>query len=454
MQVVRSHAPGPRPLPLLGNLLDLREGGLLFNHIRHWRRWGDAIRYLFGPLEALAVAHPDALRHVMIKNKANYIKGAGVESLRWLTGEGLFTADGTLWQTQRRMMQPQFTVASTRNYGPSMMAAIAETTERLAAKPAGELVDLSFEMMRFTMDVICRTMFSMSIAEGASRLSDAITETLGWVGTRGLSLVRLSPKVPTPANRRFVQALAQIDAFLTDLIESRSRSGELGQRGDLLDQLLQASDPESGRGMSVQQLRDEMVTIFLAGHETTAVALVWAWGLISQHRSARDELEAELDRVLCGRAPTASDLMALTYTRRVLDETLRLYPPVWTSPRQAVGEDEVAGFPVKPTDTVLPMIFVTHRHPEFWTEPERFDPDRFTPALAAERHPCAYLPFGAGPRICLGMNFALQEMILLVASVAQRVRMHLAPGQQLVIDPAAATLRLKDQLLVNVERRG
>jgi cytochrome P450 len=157
--------------------------------------------------------------------------------------------------------------------------------------------------------------------------------------------------------------------------------------------------------------------------------------------------------VLGGREPTAADLPALGYTRRVLDETLRLYPPVWTSPREAVSADEVAGYSVAPGDSVLPMIFVTHRHPEFWSEPERFDPERFIPGLVAERHPCAYLPFGAGPRICLGMNFALQEMILLVASVAQRVRMNLSPGQQLIIDISAATLRLRDHLRVRVERR-
>ena len=454
MQPATRLAPGPRPLPVVGNIFDLRDGGMMFCHIRHWRRWGDAIRYRFGPVRALAVTHPDAMRYVMIKNKANYIKGEGVESLRWLTGQGLFTADGGLWTTQRRMMQPHFTASATRNYGPSMLAAVAETAARLEATPAGQEVDLSFEMMRFTMDVICRTMFSMSIAEGASRLSDAISETLGWVGARGLAILRLHPKVPTPANRRFVRALAQIDAFLTELIHTRSRSGELGQRGDLLDLLLQASDPESGRGMSVQQLRDEMVTIFLAGHETTAVALVWAWSLIAQHRFARDEIEAELARVLAGREPTAADLPALGCTRRVLDETLRLYPPVWTSPREALAADEVAGYTVGPGDAVLPMIFATHRHPEFWPDPERFDPDRFAPALVEGRHPCAYLPFGAGPRVCLGMNFALQEMVLLVASVAQRVRMTLIPGQQLTVDPNSATLRLRGHLHVLVQRRG
>jgi cytochrome P450 len=446
-------APGPRPLPLLGNILELRDGGLLVNYIRHWRRFGDALRYTFGPITALAVAHPEPLRHVMIKNKANYIKGQTMETLRWLTGEGLFTADGALWQTQRRTMQPHFTVAATRNYGPAMLAAIAETSERLAAMPAGVDVDLGFELMRFTMDVICRTMFSMSIADGASRLSDAISETLKWVNARGLALVRLPPKVPTPANRRFVRALAQLDAFLTDLIQTRSRDGSLGQRGDLLDQLLQASDPESGRGMSVQQLRDEVVTIFLAGHETTAVALSWTLAMLATHRFARDEVEAELARVLGGREPTAADLPALAYTRCVVEETLRLYPPVWTSPREAVAADTVAGYHVGPGETILPMIFVVHRHPEFWPDPERFDPGRFTAAASEGRHPCAYLPFGAGPRLCLGMNFALQEMVLLLASVAQRVRITLAPGQQIVIDPNAATLRVRGGLRVQVERR-
>ena len=190
MQPARVHAPGPRPLPVIGNILEFRDGGLLFSYIRHMRRWGHAIRYRFGPLQVLAISHPEAIRYVTIKNKANYSKGQGVAPLRWLTGQGLFTADGALWQTQRRMMQPQFTVAATRNYGPAMLAAIKEVADRLEATPPGAEVDLSFEMMRFTMDVICRTMFSESVAEGASRLSAAIAETLHWIGVRGLQLLR------------------------------------------------------------------------------------------------------------------------------------------------------------------------------------------------------------------------------------------------------------------------
>lgn len=447
------HAPGPRPLPVLGTLLHLRRRGLLLTHLRDWRRHGDIVAYRFGPVPGLALAHPEALRHVYIKHRTNYIKGLGVESLRWLTGQGLFTADGTLWQSQRRMMAPHFTVAATRNYAPAMLAAIAEVVARIQARPTGAIFDMQFEMMRFTMDVICRTMFSMSVADGASRLSDAITETLHWVGVRGLQLLRLSPRVPTPANRRFVRALAQLDEFLHGLIRARTDSGELGQRGDLLDLLLQATDPESGRGMSHQQLRDELVTVFLAGHETTAVALTWTWALLAQHRFARDQLDAELAQVLAGRDPNVADLLALGHTRRVLDESLRLYPPVWVNPRFAVAADEIEGVPLAANTVIMPMIYAVHRHPDFWPDPERFDPERFTPAATHARHPCAYLPFGAGPRVCLGMNFAVQEMVLLIATLAQRFHFSLAPGQQLDIDPHAGTLRARDPLHLRVEHR-
>ena len=173
------HAPGPRPIPVLGNLLHFRRGGLLLTFLRDWRRHGDIVAYRFGPANALALAHPEPLRHVYIKNRGNYIKGVGVESLRWLTGQGLFTADGTLWQSQRRMMTPHFTVAATRTYAPAMLAAIAELVARLGRIPTGATLDIQFEMMRFTMDVICRTMFSMSVADGASQLSEAIGEEIG-----------------------------------------------------------------------------------------------------------------------------------------------------------------------------------------------------------------------------------------------------------------------------------
>ncbi len=450
---VTRFAPGPKPLPLLGNLLDFRNDGLMLGFLRYWPRLGDVIRFRFGKHEGVACVHPEHMRHVFIKNRDNYIKGAGVESLIWLTGTGLFSADGDLWQTQRRMMHPHFTPSATRNYATAMQAAVAETVQRLAAACDGRIVDMQFEMMRFTMDVICRTMFSMSIAEGASSLSEAIAVALHWVGVRGIQLVRLPPSVPTPANLRFRRACQQIDAFLDELITARTRAGEIGARGDLLDLLLQATDETSGRGMSRRQLRDEMVTIFLAGHETTAVAMSWTLALLASHRFAEEALVAELARALAGRDAVAADVPALGYTRQILEEALRLYPPVWVNPRQAVAADEIGGFTVPPGAVMMPMFFATHRHPDFWPDPERFDPERFTPERVRERHPCAYLPFGTGQRVCLGMNFALQEMVLLLATIAQRFRMTLAPGQLLALDPFASTARLKFGLHMNVAPR-
>lgn len=431
--------PGPRPWPIIGTLYDLGGRPLLDALLADWRRYGDVARYVFGRKEIVRLVHPEHSRHVLVKNRGNYIKGQGVDTLRHMTGEGLFTADGALWQTQRRMMQPHFTVAAVRTYGQAMQAAIEESCARLAEQGREGASDMSFELMRFTMDVICWTMFSVGAGGEAKGLSAAITEAMHWTGGRGTRLVQLPPKVPTPENLRFGRALVEIDRFLLGMIERRRASGEVGRRGDLLDVMLQASDEETGRGMSVQQLRDEMVTVFLAGHETTAISLGWALYLLSQHRDAQELLHAEAD-ALAG-DPTADDLAALPATRRVIEEALRLFPPVWINPRQALADDEVDGFRIPAGAMVLNFAYATHRHPEFWADPERFDPDRFLPEQVRDRHPLAFMPFGGGHRVCIGMNFALQEMIMFVAALMRRFRVEMAPGFVFGFDVGAATLR-------------
>jgi cytochrome P450 len=438
---------------VLGNLLDIGRNGVLRATTRLWREYGDIFRLKFGRQEAVVLIHPEQTRHVFLKNRANYRKGRGVEALTHFTGNGLFTADGELWQVQRRMMQPHFTITAVRAYAPAMQTSIAEATERLAARAGGGPVDMQLELMRFTMDVICRTMFSMGAGEGAATLSAAIGEAMHWVGVRGTQLLRLSPRVPTPANLRFLRALVEIDRFLLGLIAERQRAQEVGARGDLLDVLLQASDEETGRGMSTQQVRDEMVTTFLAGHETTAVSLGWALYLLTQHREAQEMVRAEVDAVLGGRTPAIGDLAALPATRRVIEEALRLFPPVWINPRQAIADDEIDGKRIPAGAMVLMLAYVTHRHPEFWPEPERFDPGRFTPEQVQRRHPLAFQPFGGGSRVCIGMNFALQEMVLFLAAVVQRFSVRLAPGYMFGLDEFSGTLRSRDPLLLEFEGR-
>lgn len=443
--------PGPTPLPVIGNLLEIGRSDLLSVVTSQWRARGDLLRLVFGRQEVVVVAHPEHMRHVLVKRRANYIKGRAIEPLLHFTGKGLFASDGELWQVQRRTMQPHFTVSAVRAYGPAIAAAVGEVVARLARRTGPTPVDMSAELTRFAMDVICRTMFSMDIGGGAEALGDAISEAMRWVSTRGTKLVSLPLLVPTPENLRFRRALAEIDRFLLGMIAERRRSGET--RGDLLDVLLAATDAETGRGMSSQQLRDELVTIFLAGHETTALALGWALYLLTQHREAQAGVCAEVDAALGGRSPTVADLGSLPATRRVVDEALRLFPPIWVNPREAVAADEIDGYAVPAGALVLMLIYATHRHPEFWRDPERFDPERFSPEGSEGRHPLAYLPFGGGSRVCIGMNLALQEMVLFLAGVLQRFEVALAPGYLFGFDPNSGTLRAKEPLRVHLKAR-
>lgn len=444
--------PGPRPWPIIGTLYDLGGRPLLDALLADWRRYGDVTRYVFGRKEIVRLVHPEHSRHVLVKNRANYIKGQGVDTLRHMTGEGLFTADGELWQTQRRMMQPHFTVAAVRTYGQAMQAAIEESCARLAEQGREGASDMSFELMRFTMDVICRTMFSVGAGGEAKGLSEAITEAMHWTGARGTRLVQLPPRVPTPENVRFKRALVEIDRFLLGMIERRRASGELGQRGDLLDVLLQASDEETGRGMSVQQLRDEMVTVFLAGHETTAINLSWTWLLLSQHRDVAARLARELATTLGDRAPTFADVPQLAYTNQVIAESLRLYPPAWSMGREAREELELGGYRIERGGQVWFCPWSIHRDSRWFDTPDAFRPDRWAGDFAKTLHRYAYFPFGGGARLCIGQAFANMEAALILSTLANEFDVEVLSPGTIVGDPSV-TLRPKGGLLARVTTR-
>ncbi|HLL82298.1 MAG TPA: cytochrome P450 [Longimicrobium sp.] len=424
----RRLAPGPRGNLLLGSMGAIhRRGQVGFFH-DCWREYGDLFQFRIGPARAHVVAHPDNLRKVLATNRQNYEKGLGYKKTRDLLGLGLLTSEGELWQRQRRLMQPPFTQKSVATFGAQMVGAVEAMLRRwrpFAEK--GEPFDVHREMLRLAITIIGQAMLGLRTeGEGPEgELVEAYSEACEVINARLASFLDVPLVIPTPANRRLKRAVRVIDRLVYALVEERRREGP---RPDLLSRMLEARDEDTGEAMSPRQLRDEIITLFFAGHETSAVTLTWTWFLLSQHPAVEEALHAELATVLGGRAPTSEELPRLVYTRMVIEESMRLYPPVWTFPRAAVGEDELSGHRIPAGALVFPAQYLTHRHPAFWTDPESFQPERFAPGRAEQRPPFAYLPFGGGPRTCIGIHFAMMETVLALATVAQRYRLRLVPG--------------------------
>jgi cytochrome P450 len=396
------------------------EADVLKGYVDLWRRYGDVVALRLGPLRACLIAHPEHVHHVLVKNQKNYVKGIGYDGLRLLLGHGLITSDGELWRRQRQLVQPAFTPAAVGQFFDMMVDVTRRMRERWQPQAAaGAEIEMDLEMRRLTMSVIGHAMFGIDLGEDSSRVGQALQSAFSHVPERASRPLRLPLAVPTARNRRFKQDLAVVDAFVAERIaEARQR----GATGTLLDLLLRAHDEETRQPMTEVQLRDEVVTLFFAGFETTARSLTWAWYLLANHPPVAEALADEADRVLAGRDPTVADLHRLDTTRRVVDETLRLYPPTALLARQNVEADEVGGYSLPPKTLVILMPFLVHRFPGFWDEPERFDPDRFLPAAVERRPRSAYIPFASGPRVCVGNNFALMEMVLALAMTARRFR--------------------------------
>jgi len=316
----------------------------------------------------------------------------------------------------------------------------------------GQTLDISDEMMRLTLAVVGKTLFDADVESEADEVGEALTDVMELFGYLMLPYVELLEYLPLPHTRRFKRARARLDAVVYRIIEDRRRSSH--DRGDLLSMLLLAVDEEGDRtGMTNEQLRDEAMTIFLAGHETTANALAWAFYLLALHPEAERRLHEELDAVLAGRAPTVEDVPALRYAEMVVAETMRLYPPAWALGRTAVADHEAGGYHIPRGSLVLVSQYVMHRDPRFFPDPERFDPGRFTPEAKAARPQFSYFPFGGGPRRCIGEGFAWMEATLLLASLARRWRMRLAPGSRVAPQPRITLRPGKGGIPVTLERR-
>lgn len=428
----RKLPPGPRAYPLVGNTLEVQRDAPGFYR---WlaREYGDIVSYRFMRWPSILVNHPDYIKHILQENYRNYSKNVfNYRMLVWFVGLGLLTGEGDSWLHSRRLMQQAFHRQRIVAFGAMMTANTGAMIERW--QPAienGRPLQMDEEMMRLTLANVSEALFSINISDEAGAIGRAFALVNGHYGDYVATLL-FPPHIPLPRNRRFRAALAQLDQFVYSLIRERRHRND---KHDLLAMLLDARDEETGLGMDDTQLRHEIMTLLFAGHETTANALTWTWYLLAQYPDAEARLQAELDKVLGGRAPVVEDLVNLPYTRMVLDETLRLYPPVWFIPRRVVEDDEMGGYIIPKNSMIHFSPYVVHRHPAFWEEPDTFDPERFAPERAAGRLRFAYCPFGGGPRLCIGNAFALMEAQIVLATVAQRFRFSLVPGKKVTLLP-------------------
>jgi cytochrome P450 len=393
-------AYGPRFLTPFGFLATMRQDPLQF--LMDCRRdYGDVVDLRFPPLRSFIFTHPSDVKHILQENHRNYWKGVVFGKLKRLGGEGLVFSDGELWRRQRQLIQPAFRRERIAAMAGMMTEATAEMLERWEAHAAGERpLDIAAELSQLSLEIVAKALFGTDLGEDKQEFSQAVTGGLEYANHLVNHFLTPPLAVPTPRNLRARRAIAKLDRIVSKVIERRRR--EAADRGDLLTMLLNARDAKTHQAMDDRQLRDEVVTFLVAGHETTAVALAWTWYLVAGHPSVERRLQREIREVLGDRTPGVGDLPDLGYTRMVLEESMRLYPPVWAMTRQTHAEDEVGGQRVPPETTVSLSPYVTHRHPDFWEHPEGFDPERFSPERSAERPEYAYFPFGGGPRRCVG----------------------------------------------------
>jgi cytochrome P450 len=451
----RAASPRLAPLfpgwPVVGALPALQRD--LLGTFERAARLGDVVRFQLFHRTGHLLVHPDAVKHVLVDEHRKYGKQTrGYDTLRLVLGQGLVTSEGELWRRQRRIAQPAFHHARLVNFGERMVRAGEQLLERWAAPAArGEALELDRAMMQVTLQIVGECLLSVDLSDESDVVGSAVGTMLRQSVRRITRPLRSPPlSLPTPGNRRFLRARAALDEVVYGII--RERRARPSEAVDLLAMFLEARDEETGEGMNDQQLRDEVITMVTAGHETTANALTWTFYLLGRNPEARSRLEAELDAVLAGRAPTVAELGALPYTEAVLKESMRLFPPVWMIGRSAQQPDEVGGYAIPAGSMMFLSPWITQHDARFFPEPARFRPERFL-APEAERIPrFAYFPFASGPRVCIGNGFAMMEARLLLALIAQRYRMQLVEGQA-VVSEAAVTLRPRDGLRVMLERR-
>ena len=401
------------------------------------RQFGDVVR-MKGLWTAYQFSHPRDIEHILQTNHRNYHKSKFYAEGRSSVGNGLLLSEGDFWRRQRRLAQPAFHRQRIAGFAKVM----ADATEAMLEewRPSarrGEPLNISAEMMRLTLSIVGSALFSTDLSRDTDTIGRSLAVAREHLIRRMWQPVRLPISIPTRRNRNYLRAIRAADAVIYGMIaERRRRPADAADTDDLLTMLMRARDEETGEAMSDKQLRDEAMTIMVAGHETTALALSWAWYLLSQHAEVERKLHAELAATLDGRAPTFEDIPELKYTTMIIEEAMRLYPPAWVIARRAVNDDCVGGYRIEANSEVILLPYVTHRHPDFWENAEEFEPARFSPERSEGRPRYAYFPFGGGPRQCIGNNFAMMEATLVLATVAQKYRLRLVPGHPVEPEPS------------------
>lgn len=471
---IPSRPPGPRGHLLVGSLPELRGNPLPFlTDVA--RRYGDVAYCQIANVPVYVVSHPDLIEGILVTDNRKFIKPRLLRDAGEVLGNGLLTSDGDLWLRQRRLMQPAFHRDKIATYGGVM---VERTLRMLDGWSDGDRFDLHAEMMRLTMGIVAETLFGADVEDRFAEVEHALDLSLKRFVER-MSLIRLLDALPLPRNVRFRKATGVLDEIIYGVIEQRRREEmgreEMGReemernakgrdeemrdeehrdherRDDLLTMLLRAQD-EDGSRMTDKQLRDEVVTLFLAGHETTAIALSWTWYLLSENPDVERRLVEEVTAVLGDRPPTLDDIPHLVYADMVIRESMRLYPPAWRIGREVIEEVDIGGYAVPVGAQVIMSQWVVHRDERFYPDPERFRPERWSDPGVDELPRFAYFPFGGGARRCIGDTFAMMEAILVMTTIVQRYHLSLQPGQRIEAFPSI-TLRPKYGLDVVAERR-
>jgi cytochrome P450 len=397
---------------------------------------GDIVCYRPAPEPAYLLAHPDFAKHVLVDNNRNYSKATYINQMfSSAVGNGLLTSEGETWRKQRRLMQPAFHQKRINLYDKIITDAANKMLARWeVSKQAEEAIDIAKEMAALTLTITTHALFGVDLGEDINLVGQAVDLS--------------GDLLEKPRNPRFQNGIQIVENIVYRIINERRQMDQ--DTGDLLSMLITAKDEDTGIGMDDQELRNQIITLLLAGYETTASALTWTWYLLSQHSIVFDRLRSEAEQVLDDRTPTWLDLEKLSYARMVFEEGLRLYPPAWVLGRKALGEDQIGGYYI-PAETIIALSpYVLHRHPKFWMDPDDFDPERFSPERSVGRHKFAYLPFGAGPRQCIGNNLAMVEAQIILPMVSRKYKMQLVPDQDIQPEPIFI-LRPNRGILMNLE---